>query len=323
MHLLADLADASTEATLALGAYVAVARHRRRAPRPKRRSGLAATDSNASSNSMKDSRCPANGCSPSRSENWRKTQDAFRSIAGRARRRRSARRVAQGQGRPSGAGHAHRDGAGPIERAADLPRAQRRSSTSRRATTCAVASTPEFLPLDVGQPVDARSRSRSRPTAATYYLTDALAILAARKASRAPPRVEPARRCGASRCTRSSRVTSCTPNTSAGPNPRYAARSCLRRGLVRRGLGALRRADDDRGRIRPPEPRRAARATRRLTRAIWPGSSSASSCTPRTGRSSKASASSRTRRFSTRCTRGGKRSAARSTRVMSCTPPGS
>ena len=78
------------------------------------------------------------------------------------------------------------------------------------------------------------------------------------------------------------------------------------------GLGALLRADDARGRLRPPRPRAASSASSPKRWCASPASSSASGCTPTTGRSSRACASSATRRFSRKRTRAAKPSAARS-----------
>ena len=87
----------------------------------------------------------------------------------------------------------------------------------------------------------------------------------------------------------------------------------LRAGVVRRRLGALLRADDDRGRL-PPRRRHASSS------ASWPKSlvrlarvrRRASACTARTCRWSRGCASSATRRSSRKRRRGAKPSAARS-----------
>jgi predicted nucleic acid-binding Zn ribbon protein len=98
----------------------------------------------------------------------------------------------------------------------------------------------------------------------------------------------------ASRSTRCIRATSCTSSTSGRSSRRCASRSSSRR-VVHGGLGALLRADDDGGGLPRARPRRAPRAARRGAHPDSPASSSGFGCTARTSRSSRACASSATR----------------------------
>ena len=97
----------------------------------------------------------------------------------------------------------------------------------------------------------------------------------------------------------------------------------VRAGVLHRRLGALLRADDDRGRLRPRRSTRSSSVSSPKPWSAWPASSSASACTPRTGRWSRACGFSWMKRFSRNRARAAKPSEARSIRHTWCIRQGS
>ena len=226
MHLLADLADASTEATQALSAYaqwletevrprgqgVVPARARtlraqagaRRGPVPLLRTAAAHRRARAGAH---PGRLPHAGRTP--------------------RQRRPGRGVARAKDAHPAPGTLI---ATAREQVAELKTFLARSGVLDvpDGEDVQVAPSPGFLrwssaSLWMPGPFETR-----RP-AATYYLTDVAALLARGTPARAPARPEPTRRCGASRCTRCSPATSSTSSTCARWSRRSAARPCSRR----------------------------------------------------------------------------------------------
>ena len=153
---------------------------------------------------------------------------------------------AQHQGRASGAGRARERRPRAARRARDVPRApgdrhacptasrsrsrRRRTSTAGRSPACG-----------------RRGRSRAKPTRAYYYLTDVDPVVAARAAGRAPARLQ----LPDALVDLDSRGLPGPLPALPAPAPRRvegAQVDHVRPGVVRRRLGALLRADDDRGR---------------------------------------------------------------------------
>ena len=230
MHLLADLADASTEATHGPVGLRPVPRNRGAARRPRRRSASAASGSSGSCEL--DEGLPLLVRTPA---------DHRRTRAGARPRKSSAPLAGKLDGgdpleawRKAKAHHpapgtliADRARAG--RRAAHVPRRAAASSPCPNGDQVHVAPSPGVPALVDGQHVDARPVRDPPDRGSTYYLTDALRSWPESAAARAPARSEPARRCGASRCTRCSPATSCTSSTCARSSRRCAARPCSRR----------------------------------------------------------------------------------------------
>ena len=226
MHLLADLADASTEAAQALSALRRLSRDRGASAGPRPRSGSDASASSTSSSSTK-------GC-PTRAERLlhiaerelAETQEEFRTLAGRLN-----------GGDPIEAWRKAKERRTPPP---DTLIATAREQVSELKTfldrngvvdvpdgeAVQVAPTPGLPPLVVGQHVDAGPVRD--PRAARHLLPD-------RRRSRRGPRsansntcaTSISRRCGASRCTRCSPATSSTSSTCARSSRRCAARPCF------------------------------------------------------------------------------------------------
>ena len=119
-----------------------------------------------------------------------------------------------------------------------------------------------------------------------------------------------------------SRATSCTTSTCARSTSKVRKSIAVRAGVLRRRLGALLRADDDRGGLRPAAITRSSSDSSPKRWSASPASSSASGCTPRTGRWSRACGSSATRRSWRKRARGARPSAARSIRPIWSTRAG-
>ena len=130
-----------------------------------RRSASAATSSSRSSGSRRASRCRSIGCSRSRRASSNATQEAFKSVAGRHERRRSAGDVGAHQGRPS------RRRASSSTSAASSSTSCERSSSGSRSSRCRPAS---------------RSPSRRRPTSTAGRLPACGRRARSRASRRAP-----------------------------------------------------------------------------------------------------------------------------------------
>ena len=323
LHLLGDLADASTEASDAIEGYIELPRDgagaARRAPRSgsaaskfeqklqaRRRASrigvdrlLAIADARAAERRRRSS-----GASPARLNGgdplaaWRADQ------GGASRRPASSSRSAQRAARrarhvPRAARPRHRS-----RRASRSSSRRRRSSTAGRSPAC-------------GRPGPFETQADAR-----LLLPDRRrSVVAAGAAGRAPARLQLRRRSGRSRSTRSTRATSCTTST-CGRSSRRLRKSILfapasfvegwahycEQMMIEAGFG---RATTTSGSASSPKRSSAS-----------PASSSASGCTPRTCRWSRACASSATRRSWRRRARGARPSAARSTRPTSSTAAG-
>ena len=218
-------------------------------------------------------------------------------------------------------GPARRGRAAAARRARHVHRAARpghdpaRRAARRRADA-------RVLPLDVRQHVDA-GPVRGEADARLLLPHRRRPVVAAGAAGRAPARLQLSRRSGRSRSTRSTRATSCTTST-CGRSSRRLRKSILfapasfvegwahycEQMMIEAGL--RRRATRTSGSA--SSPRRSSAS---------PASSSASGCTPRTCRWSRACGSSATRRSWRRRARGARPSAARSTRPTWSTRPAS
>ena len=226
LHLLGDLADAQTEASQAVGTYVAVPRDRGRAEGAR---VVPARPRQVRAEAAPRRRAVAAARSPARDRHARAEGDAGGiPIARRPdERRRSAGGVGAHEGRAPGAGRARRGRPPAARRARDLSRAPvdhhaaARRADHRRADA-------RLLPLVVREHVDAgavRDASRRAPTT-----TSPTSIRRGRPSARTSTcATTTTRRSGRSRFTRSTRGTSCTISTCAASNRRRASRSCSRR----------------------------------------------------------------------------------------------
>ena len=138
-----------------------------------------------------------------------------------------------------------------------LDGARRPSSSASRSCRCPTAragrrrADARLLPLDVRQHVDARARSRRKPTRAYLLPHRRRSVVAGRAAGGAPARLQLRRRSGPSRSTRSYPGHFLHYQHLRRVDSKVRKSTHVRAGLVRRRLGALLRADDDRGRLRP------------------------------------------------------------------------
>ena len=288
LHVLGDLADASTEATNAIGAYVDYLENDwRRGARARSASGASA--SSRSCSSRKASRSAPIGCWRSPSASCSATQEEFRRVASRVNGGDPARGVGEDQG-------------ASIRRPGSWCR--RRSSSSTSWSTFLkrerIVTVPEGAPvvgradaavlsLDVREHVDAgavRERGRSR---AFYYITDV------------DPSWPPERQDEHLRdFNYGDALGDLDPRGVSGPLPPLPAPAPggleaaqvdpVRAARVRRRLGALLRADDDRRRASARRTPASVSGSSPKRSSASAGSSSASGCTPRTCRWSRACA---------------------------------
>ena len=170
LHLLGDLADAQTEASQAVGAYIEYLETERRAagarlvsPRPRQVRAEAAS-------SKKGSRCRSIVCWRSPTRELKATQEAFRTLAGRLnggdpwRPGRAPRRSIPAPGELIAVGREHVD-----ELATFIQRQTRSSVPAGEPIT--VAPTPDFYRWSFAS-MWTPGPFESKPTRAYYYLTD-------------------------------------------------------------------------------------------------------------------------------------------------------
>ncbi len=166
MHLLGDLADASTEATQAISSYIQYLEEEV-APKARASFRLGQEHVRAQAGARRghlDRRRP-----PAQHRAARVPGDAGRVpvARGQAQRRRSHRGVAPGEGRASGAGRALSGGAAAARRAEHVHRSQRHHHPSRRRAGDRRADA-RVLSLVVREHVGARSvRAEGRPAPTT------------------------------------------------------------------------------------------------------------------------------------------------------------
>ena len=311
LSLLADLADASTEAGQASPATSSTSRTKCAAgeglvpPRP----AIVRAEAAARRRHL------AAGRSPARHRPARAARDAGGIPHARRppeRRRPDRRRGARQAGNAPGPGSSWRRRAAQLgELQTFLQRNDRVAARGERGRSWRRrrSSTAGRLPAS-----GRRGRSRRSAPRAVYYLTDADPSWPL-DASASTCGISTSRRSGTSRSTRCSRATILHFQHLRKVESRCAGRR-LRAGVVSRRLGALLRADDGRGGLRPARSRAQARAAGRRRSSASRASSSASGCTPTTGRWSRACASSATKRFSRSRAPAAKPSAARSTRLV-------
>ena len=229
---------------------------RRRAPR----SGSGATSSSRSSGSTKGIAMPVDRLLAIATRELKATQEAFKSARRPHERRRSARSLGADEGRASGAGRAGRVGREQLDELATFLERQSiitlppGEADHRRADA-------GVLSLVVRQHVDARA-VREQADARLLLPDRRRSVVAARAPGRAPARLQ-----------LPDAVVDLDSRGLPGPLPALPAPAPrriegaqvdpVRAGVVRRRLGALLRADDDRGRVRPAGPRRQARTARR------------------------------------------------------------
>ena len=222
--------------------------------------------------------------------------------------------VGEDQGRAPGARRARR------RRARSSSTSSRRFSSGRRIITLprgepiTVAPTPDFYRWSFAS-MWTPGPFESKPTRAYYYLTDV-------DPSWPAERQEEHLRDYNYPTLWSISIHEVYPGplpALPAPAPRRvegAQVDHVRAGVVRRRLGALLRADDDRGRLRPARITASSSASSPKRSSASSASSSASGCTPRTCRSSRACGSSATKRSWRKRARGAKPSAARSIRPI-------
>ena len=319
LSVLGDLADASTEASQAIGGYVD---HLEKEVGPKAKAsfrlGQRALRAQAAARRRRHAAGrPRSWRSPSAS--CRATQEEFRA----SRRRRQAGGARRGRGarsRPS-----------IRRRASSWPKRARRSRSSTPSSqTQASSRCPTTTPLASrrrrrsiagrSRACGARVRSRRAPVARLLLPHRRRSVLAARSGR-------------ASTCAISTTPTLWSISMHEAYPGHFLHFQHLRRGRAHaaqepgdradvggRGLGALRRARDGRAGLRRTRAgRRLGQLAESLVR-LGAARRRASGCTPRTGASSRASASSATRRSSKSRVRGARPSEARSTRVTGRMP---
>ena len=245
----ADLADASTEATQAIGAYVEELENEVR-PKAKASFRLGRERFEQKLRLEEGIALPVDRLLAIAERELR--QDAGRiPHAGRPpQRRRSDRGVAQGEAaRIPAPGHADRDRARAARRAADVPRRATAIVDCPRAASVRRGADAGVFPLVVGQHVDAgavRIAAVARDVLPDRRRSDVVR----RSADRAPARFQ-----------HPDAVEHLDPRGVPRPLPPLPAPAQggvegpplddVRAGVVHGRLGALLRADDDRGRLRP------------------------------------------------------------------------
>ena len=227
LHLLADLADASTEAVQAAGAYVEYLENDLR-PRAKGTFRLGPDRFEQKLRFEEGLHVPVERLLAIAMRELQATQEEFRSVAGRMNGGDplEAWRKTKHMHPAPGTLIRHRARAG--QRAAARFSRARRWSGCPRATTSRSAATPEFFRWSFAS-MWTPGPFETRASRAMYYLTDADPSWPARATGRAPARLQHARRSGPSRCTRCSPATTSTTSTCARSNRRSAARRCSRR----------------------------------------------------------------------------------------------
>ena len=212
------------------------------------RSASGASSSSRSSTSTRASRCRAIGCCAIAIASWpRRRKSSARWPAGSTAAIRSRPGARPRSSHPA-PGELVATAREQLDELADVPRAQRRRRRAGRRAVL-VAPTPDS---SAGRSPACGRRARSRPgrPRAYYYLTDVDPLVAGGAAGRAPARLQLP---DALVHLDSRGVPGPLPALSAPAPGRVEGAQVdhVRAGVVRRRLGALLRADDDRGRLRP------------------------------------------------------------------------
>ena len=182
------------------------------------------------------------------------TQEEFRALAGRQDGGKDPLGGVGGRSRPSTRRRAT-SSRRRVPRSRSSQAFLERSDSSRCPTAMRDrGADAAVLSLDVCEPVDAGARSRRVPLAPYYYLTD-VDPSGRRSGRRSTCATSATPRSGRSPCTRSTRGTSCSSSTCASVESHAAQVDAVRADLVRRRVGALRRADDDRAGLREAQTR--------------------------------------------------------------------
>ena len=262
LHLLGDLADAQTEAVAGgrrrTSSTSRTKSRRRRAPR----SGSGATSSSRSSGSKRGSSMPVDRLLAIATRELKATQEAFKTLAGRMNGGDPLEALGADEGgasrRPASSSHGGREQldelATFLERQSiiTLPPGE---ADHRRADA-------RFLSLVVCQHVDAGA-VRNQADARLLLPDRRRSVVAAGAPGRAPARLQLP---DALVDLDSRGLPGTLPALPASAHGRIEGAQVdhVRAGVVRRRVGALLRADDDRGRVRPAGSRHQARTARRI-----------------------------------------------------------
>ena len=320
LHILGDLADTSTEAAHAIPAYVDYL-ETDLAPRAKASFRLGREQLRAEAEARRGhlaQRRPAADDRPARAAGGAGgVPDGRRP----AERRRSAGGLAAAKEQHPAAGHARRHGARRRWRSSRSSCSGSRSCRCPTSEPVVVAPSPEFYRWAFAS-MWTPGPFESKPSRAYYYLTDV-------DRGWPPERQKEHLRDFNLPTLWNISIHEVYPGHFLHSQhlrqveSKVRKSTLLRAGVVRRGLGALLRAHDGGSRLPQAATPPSGSASSPKRWCGWRGSSSASGCTARTCRWSRACASSATRRSSKRRPRGAKPSAARSIRPTSSTRPAS
>ena len=286
LHLLGDLADASTEAAQRDPRLRGVRSRPNWRRRRARRSGWAARSSSRSCGSRKASASASIGCWRSPSASWPTTQEAFRTRRRQAEWRRSRGGVGEGQGEAPGARASSSTRRSSSSTSSQTFLERQKLLTLPASEPVVVAPTPDFFRWSCAS-MWTPGPFETKPSRAYYYLTDVERGWSARAAGRAPARLQLRHALVHLDPRGVSRPLPAVPAPAPG-GVEGAQVDLLRAGDLRRRLGALLRADDAGGGLRPEgsaRPARTAAGSAHPPRALR---RRRSGCTPRICRSSRA-----------------------------------